>query len=227
MRPWVDTSRHNGKLDVKKIKARGFVGIIARCTIGVAPVDEQYYRTQEICAGEGMKFAAYGVNWPANRNPRLEARYFVDHLGSPMPEFVVGDFEVGLKDKTLSGANLVDQAIKWMDMVGSLVTVPSLFYTAMWYWNSKKLGPFTNRGELRWKVLPAHYPYDPRQIPGFAPRYSKDVLSPYEIGSVKPLIPYPWNKAAKAAGWQWTSKGRGAVDGYQESRFMDRIILFD
>jgi hypothetical protein len=222
---WVDTSRHNGKLNVPKIKARGFTGIVARCTIGVAPPDSEYARTRDACFQHGMKFGAYGVLWPWNRNPRLEAKHFVAALNCK-PHFVVGDFELGLYDSKLSGRTLVDQALEWMGTVADLLpTVPLLFYTAAWYWNSPKLKPFVNRGERRWRVLPASYPYDPRQIPGLPPRYSKDVLVPSAIGPAKPVIPFPWS-VELLAGWQWTSKGRGVVDGYQASRFMDRDIIY-
>jgi len=222
---WVDTSRHNGPINVPKLKARGFHGVIARCTIGVAPVDEQYHRTRQLCYDLGMKFGAYCVPWPWNRNPKIEARHFVASLGCK-PNLLVGDHELGLDDKTLSGEFLVKLAISFMGFVADeMPTTPLLFYTGAWFWNSPKLRPFVNRGERRWKVFPASYPYDPRQIPGLPPRYSRDVLNPAEIGPRQALIPFPWAKPQVAA-WQWTSKARGAVDGYQTSRFMDRDILY-
>jgi hypothetical protein len=129
----------------------------------------------------------------------------------------------------LSGQELVELAIRFMRRLDILI--PDLekdFYTAAWFWNSQKLRPHVDVGEHEWPLWNATYPYDPKQLPGLPPRYSKDVLSPYEIDPrSKPVPVFPWNVRGTVAGWQWTSKGRGAVDGYcPEKVFMDRNIFF-
>jgi hypothetical protein len=232
---WWDTSKHNGPLNVARIKARGVDGIIARSTIGSSGVrDIQYENSNRRADDEGMGFAAYGVNWPANRNPENEASVFVEQSFDPSlplkPKFLVGDFELGTREHwaghhLISGAELVDQAIRYMTKLEELVPDTPLFvYTGAWYWNHSKLLPHIDRGEDRWPLIVASYPLDPRQLPGLPPRYSPDVLDPQEINiNIRPVKCDPWQSAS---GHQWTSKGRGKVDGYQTSTFMDRCVLF-
>ncbi len=235
---WWDVSKYDGKLNAKKIKQRGVTGIIHRCVIGIAPRDPNYFDNKEICEGEGLKFATYGVMWPANRNPEKEAEHYAESLvsgASPrMPDFCSGDFELGAasSDKyghyKLSGEELVEMSIRYMVRLETVLPgMPLEFYTAAWYWNSKKLRPYVNRGENQWSLWDATYPFNPAQIPGLPPRYSKDVLSPYEINpQAKYVSVYPWT-ADQTNGWQWTSKGRGAIDGYcAEKVFIDRDIMW-
>lgn len=231
---WVDVSRHNGPINGARLAARGFDGVCARCVVGQAERDPLYLMAKEQAEDNGLGFGAYGVSWPANRDPRGDARAFLDKLipsqRPAAPAFIVGDHELGLHTHPaghhlLSGAQLVDYGIEYNLELAAQSDYDPLFYTAAWYWNSSKLKPFTDRGERAFKCFPAHYPYDPKQLPGLPPRYSKDELDPNEIGSVKPAIPAPWTTAELAA-WQWTSKGRGAVDGYQTSVFMDRFALY-
>lgn len=230
---WRDSSRHNGRANVANMKSIGVVGIYSRCTIGVAPVDEQYFATKEQCESEGVQHAAYGVLWPQNRNPELDAQHFVENLTSgaspKMPVAAVGDFELGTNPNhgsyAISGEELVEQAIRWCRKVESLVSIPVLFYTAKWYWNNPKLLPFTNRGENSFPGIFANYPYDPRQIKYLPPRYVSK-YDPAEIGSATVLVAYPWTQTGTVGGWQWTSKLPGAKDGMCESTFLDGDLMY-
>jgi len=237
--PWVDTSRHNGPIDAKAIKSRGFVGIIARCVIGQAERDPFYLDTKIKAEAEGLRFAAYGLPWPTNRDPYADAMNFVEKVcpskAPAMPEFFVGDFELGTNPRhetyAISGQELVEQAVVWMHTVEQELKIEGAFYTAAWYWASSKLGPHIGKGEDNWPLIVAHYPLDPSQLLGV--RYSKDVLDPAEISTrVKWRVPKPWsiekgpNERGGVLGIQWTSKGRGKVDGYCASTFMDRDVLF-
>jgi hypothetical protein len=236
---WKDTSRHNGRINGARIKARGFSGIIARCTIGIAPRDVQYLNSKLESERNGLGFGAYGVNWPINRNPKAEAQHFAANVTDPaspnLPLFVVGDFELGTREHPsghheISGKELVEQAVIYCETLEFELGLPVLFYTAKWHWNDPKMLPYIDAGEKRFPLLTANYPYDRRQYPGLPPRYSPDVLSPYEYGSADPLVPKPWDPeiypGGDLAGFQWTSKGRGEVDGYAESRFLDRDEIY-
>lgn len=235
---WWDVSKYDGKLNVVKLKARGITGIIHRCTIGIGPRDPNYVENKLACEGEGLRFATYGVLWPANRNPEREADHYAENIAPPaaplMPDFASGDFELGAADSDpyghykVSGEQLVEFAIRYMARLDKNLPLTSKkFYTARWYWNGKKLRPHVDRGERKWPLWGAEYPFDPAQISGLPPRYSKDVLSPFEINPSVTFTPvYPWTKD-ETQGWQWTSKGRGKVDGYVPVKvFMDRNILF-
>lgn len=235
---WIDSSRHNGKVFGARLAARGIRGIIARCTIGVAPRDVQYLNSKLEAERNGLGFGAYGVNWPINRNPKYEAQHFAANLTDPispaLPLFVLGDFELGARKHSsghhnVSGEELVDQAILYCETLESELGIPVLFYTAKWYWNDPKLLPFIDRGENRFPLITASYPYDRRQYSYLPPRYSPDVLSPYEYGTADPVVPDPWDpdpENRELAGWQWTSKSKGKEGGYVESTFLDRDELY-
>lgn len=233
--PIVDTSRHNGSINGAKLKARGFVGIMARCVIGQAERDPLYLMAKEQAEDNGLFFAAYGVSWPINRNARADALNFVEKLcpssRPQVPILLVGDHELGASTHPsghhlLSGAELIEYGIEYNATVEQQTRQDCWLYTAMWYWNSAKLLPFVNRGEREFRVFPAHYPFDPPQVSGLPPRYSPDVLNPKDHSTFVPLVPKPWNMQDMAA-LQWTSKGRGAASGFCVSTFLDRSVVFD
>lgn len=237
---WIDSSRHNGKISGARLAARGIKGIIARCVLGIALRDIQYLNSKLEAERNGLGFVAYGVNFPINRNPKYEAQHFAANVTDPtspeLPLAVVGDFELGTRyhksgHHLISGEELVEQAIIYCETIETELGLVVLFYTAKWHWNDPKLLPFIDAGEKRFPLLAANYPHDRRQYSYLPPRYTADVLSPYEIGSVDPLKVEPWDmrpvpEGGDLAGWQWTSKIGGEKGGYAESRFLDRDELY-
>ena len=230
----VDTSRWQGAISGAKLKGRGFNALCARCVVGQAERDSLYLMAKEQAEDNGLIFGAYGVSWPAGRNARADADNFVSRMSPSarpaMPRFLVGDHELGLHVSTyghhlLSGLELVEYGIEYNAEVERQTGMACWFYTAAWYWNSSKLNPFIDRGETAFKVFPAHYPFDPRQISGAPPLYSPDVLDPAQHGTFVPLVPAPW-KPQDMVALQWTSKGKGAAGGFCASTFMDRDVLF-
>ena len=79
----VDISRYQGMIDGAKIKAAGFCGIVARCTIGFAEDGTSvgkgldfYRNSQKQARDNGLIFGAYHVLWPSNKAPIREADNF-------------------------------------------------------------------------------------------------------------------------------------------------------
>jgi hypothetical protein len=234
---WWDFSRWNGRINGAAIKARGVDGIMSRSTIGTSGVrDIQYENNSRQADENGLLFGAYGVNWPINRNPELEAEVFVEQAYDPrlpkLPDVLAGDFELGARTHKaghhkISGEELVEQAVRYMRKLRELLPeILLILYTGHWFWNDEKLLPHVGKGEDEFPGWFASYPIDPKQIKYLPPRYSADVLDPREVNpDLEVKIPIPWTKANTMA-WQWSSKGRGKVDGYQESTFIDRNVLF-
>ena len=130
MRPaLVDTSRWQRAVDASAIKAAGFVGIIARCTIGMTG-DPQYLATQRQAKDEGLIFGAYHVLWPKNKKPRDEAQWFSDNVGEV--DLIVQDVEL---THGLSKRVVVDQAYEWfLEMENLRPNTKKIAYSGSWWW---------------------------------------------------------------------------------------------
>ena len=132
----IDTSRYQGMIDAAKIKAAGFCGIVARCTIGLSEDGSSvgrsldfYHNSQKQARDNGMIFGAYHVLWPANKNPIREADHFLARCG-PV-DLAVLDVEL---DHGLTKAAIQAQAKIWLDRVSAALQKRILVYTASWWW---------------------------------------------------------------------------------------------
>ena len=131
-----DVSRYQGMIDATKIKAAGFCGIVARCTIGLAEDGSSvgrsldfYHNSQKQARDNGMIFGAYHVLWPANKNPIREADHFLARCG-PV-DLAVLDVEL---DHGLTKAAIQAQAKVWLDRVNAALIQPIFVYSASWWW---------------------------------------------------------------------------------------------
>ena len=132
----IDTSRYQGMIDAAKIKAAGFCGIVARCTIGLSEDGSSvgrsldfYHNSQKQARDNGMIFGAYHVLWPANKNPIREADHFLARCG-PV-DLAVLDVEL---DHGLTKPAIQAQAKIWLDRVSAALQKRILVYTASWWW---------------------------------------------------------------------------------------------
>lgn len=133
----VDVSRYQGSVDVGRLKAAGFAGLVNRCTIGlstdgaVAGLGLQLYEANRAnCRDLGMIFGAYHVLWPSNQNPTGEADWFLSKCGDI--DLVVLDVEL---TGGLSKSAVQDQAKVWLDRVAAQTNVRVVVYTGSWWWN--------------------------------------------------------------------------------------------
>ena len=187
MRPaLVDTSRWQGTVDAAAIKAAGFVGIIARCTIGMTD-DVQYLATQQQAKDEGLIFGAYHVLWPENKKPRDEAGWFDDVAGEV--DLVVQDVEL---THGLSKRVVVDQAYEWfLEMENLRPSAKKIAYSGSWWWT-------VNQGPLE-----ETYDYWEAEYTRNSPRGGIDMN---EAPTGVPIsLPPGWDEAKF---WQWTSGGK-------------------
>jgi GH25 family lysozyme M1 (1,4-beta-N-acetylmuramidase) len=189
----VDVSRHQGKVNVAEIKAAGFCGLVARCTIGWSYFDPFYEDTQRQAHDIGMIFGAYNVLWPENRNPQREAIWANQKMGDV--DFFVEDIEL---TQGISASNIGNQARTKMLKLEELRGSKPWVYTGSWFWNGNgALGSATPFGwEQEYALWEAEYLrkafglYDPDDSPEF--------VKPQTLGK-------GW---ANWRMWQWTSKGK-------------------
>ena len=188
MRPTlVDTSRWQGAVDARALRDAGFVGVIARCTIGTTYLDSFYKDTQQKCKDEGLIFGAYHVLYPKNKDPRLEARWFDENAGEV--DLVVQDVELS---HGLSKSVVVDQAYRWfIEMETLRPTERKIAYSGSWWWT-------VNQGPLEEK-----YDYWEAEYFRQSARGGID-MSEAPTGDPSSLPP-GWRDWKF---WQWTSGGK-------------------
>ncbi|NOR90108.1 MAG: hypothetical protein GQ524_07615 [Anaerolineales bacterium] len=203
---FIDASRHQLIVNGANVKAAGFTGILARCTIGWSYVDPFYEQNYRIALENDLWFGAYHVTWPINRAPEREAQWFVDHLipqgQSQEPKYTAIDSELGTKyhesgHHLVSGNEIIQMTIEECNQVQLKTNKLPWIYTARWFWNSNKLKPFIGQGETAYPLHIANYPWStpPRDV-GIDPTLKYNVY---------PLIADPWSEEQLIA-WQWTSK---------------------
>lgn len=203
---FIDVSRYQGVVDGAAVKAAGFTGMIARCTIGWSYVDPFYESNYLIAKNSGLWFGAYHVTWPANRAPDREAQWFMDHIipqgESVEPKYKVVDSELGTSyhesgHHLVSGSDIIAMTVREAELITAGTDGLSWIYTARWFWNSNKLKPFIGQGENAYPLHVANYPWStpPRDV-GTDPTIKYNVY---------PLIADPWEEDELIA-WQWTSK---------------------
>ena len=196
----IDTSRYQLMLDGAPIKAAGFCGIIARCTVGLrfdgSPVGlrlEYFERAREQARKHGLIFGAYHVLWPENQNPLAEADHFLAHAGQT--DLDVLDMEL---IHGLPPGNVAGQGHGWLKRVRSARSRSPLVYTGSWFWDADAyLGKATPAGwEHEFGLIEAEYTVQtPRGgvLPSQAPTGQPGDLSDGFGG---------WTF------WQWTSSGK-------------------
>lgn len=183
----VDTSRWQGKVNVAAIKAAGFVGVVARCTIGLIYIDPYYKDTQQQCQDEDMIFGGYHVLWPDNKEPRLEAEWFDENAGEV--DLIVQDVEL---NHGLSKRVVTDQAYQWfLEMEEWRAPTRKIAYSGSWWWT-------VNQGPLE-----ETYDYWEAEYYRQSPRGGID-RSEAPTGDPSSLPP-GWDDWKF---WQWTSGGK-------------------
>lgn len=126
----VDTSRWQRAVNVAAIKAAGFVGIVARCTIGLIYADPYYKDTQQKCKDEGLIFGGYHVLWPDNKGGALEMEWFDENAGEV--DLSVLDVEL---THGLTKAQVQSQALDWHREFPRWRDERHITYTGSWWWN--------------------------------------------------------------------------------------------
>ena len=192
----VDTSRYQGMLDAEKIKAAGFCGIVARCTIGLSEDGSSvgrsldfYHNSQKQARDNGMIFGAYHVLWPANKNPIREADHFLARCG-PV-DLAVLDVEL---DHGLTKAAIQAQAKIWLDRVSAALQKRILVYTASWWWTVA----------AGWEKENAYPLWEAEYIVS-APRGGITKSQQPEAPKQPASLAKGWDQWAM---WQWTSGGK-------------------
>lgn len=211
---------------------RGFEAFVGRSSIGTAPRDPTYLDHKLEAEEFRYPFLAYGVNWPVNKTPELEAMTFssqaVDPQSPAKPLVYVADIELGVSNDNyghsdIPGAELYQINKRYvLKLAEHVAPTPVWIYTGKWYWNNPKLLPHIDGYELQFPVWPASYPWGNNRV---------DFLNPWDVlPDVKPAIPEPWASASNweelIAAWQWTSSGYGIKYGICESDKIDQDLIF-
>ncbi|HLE03489.1 MAG TPA: glycoside hydrolase family 25 protein [Anaerolineales bacterium] len=196
----VDASRYQGMIDAAKIKAAGFCGIVARCTIGFLQDGSSinrgldfYRNSQQQARDNGLIFGGYHVLRPENRNPIREAQNYAASAG--VTDLDVVDIELMVGQTARS---VVDQAKMLIDQFETLHGRKPIIYTGSWFWDGAPyIGPVTPAGwEQNYALWEAEYTKSiPRGgiEPSLAPIGEPGDLSDGFDG---------WKF------WQWTSGGK-------------------
>ena len=189
----VDVSRYQGMIDGSRIKAAGFCGIIARCTIGFAEDGtsvgkglEFYRNSQKQARDNGLIFGAYHVLWPSNKQPIREAENFLGKCG---------DIDLAVIDVELFGglplSQVQGQTKAWLEHVFGILGEKPWIYTASWFWTTA----------AGWENT---YPLWEAEYILSAPRGGITKSQQPEVNVPSPLSK-GWNNWAL---WQWTSGGK-------------------
>ncbi len=139
----VDISRYNGPMDFDILKANGVQWVASRHTIGTSYEDPWSDHNQKEIRAGGLPWLAYHVLWPANRTPEAEAEWYLDRLGGDLPDAIVLDNELGTRTHSaghhlVSGADILDQAYRWMDRITVLAGMTPIQYTGTWFLDDPK-----------------------------------------------------------------------------------------
>lgn len=221
---------------------RGFSAAFARCLVGYAPPDPTYLAHKLEFESQNIPFAPYGVNWPAQRKPELEAMTFSQQARPPEapkdPVAFVADLELGARDHSaghhlLSGKELYEINKRYVLKLAEYVEpIPVFIYTGKWYWNDDKLLPHIDGYELEFPLWAAMYPF----VDSNRKQYPIDTINPYTLDPdlddwlLDSLLPEPWKsdseREKKLAGWQWTSFGRGKQYDIADSDRLDQNVVY-
>ena len=196
----IDTSRYQLMLNGAAVKAAGFCGIVARCTIGkkfdgsaVGKTLEYYLNSRAQARQNGMIFGGYHVIWPANRDPRGEADHYLANCGETDLDVLDTELTHGLP-----AAEVVEQCRIWAERVKTATGRAPEVYTGSWFWDGAGwVGAATPAGwERNYGLIEAEYTVQmPRGgvLPSQAPIGEPGDLSDGFQG---------WKF------WQWTSSGK-------------------
>ena len=223
--PGIDTSENNGLHYDGAAARKAGVGVwYARCTIGWGRRDPAYLNAKAQAEENGIRFGAYGLNWPINRNPKREAQYLVKMMVDPLspkpPDFVVPDVELGLRPhasghEKVSGRELLDQACVWLETLEAETDCDVVLYGGRWWFVDAKTAPFLPAYAARLKkfrVILAEYPFQGWGLIGTGkPDIYPDTFDPWSIRPTLPKYPnlkgLPWTEE-DVEGWQWSSMGK-------------------
>jgi GH25 family lysozyme M1 (1,4-beta-N-acetylmuramidase) len=189
-----DVSRYQSMIDGMKIRAAGFCGIVARCTIGFSEDGSSagrsldfYHNSQKQARENGMIFGGYHVLWPANKNPLREADSFLAKCG-PV-DLAVLDVEL---DHGLTKAVIQAQAKIWLERVTTVLQKKVFVYSASWWWT------VAAGWENTYPLWEAEYIFS-------APRGGIDISQQPEAPKKPDTLSKGWTDWAL---WQWTSGGK-------------------
>jgi len=231
---FADLSRHNGVVNFEALALQGYDGVASRCVIGLASTDATYAYNFEQSIDKGLKFIAYGVNWPVNRQPAGEARWFVDHLrvprlGNRLPDAISGDLELGCTPDDyghykITGQELYNINMKYLETLGILSPVEVLLYSGPWYWNNPKLVQYITGREKRFGFWSAEYPFDDRARKlGLKPLIKE--MSPWDLKADWHMtVAKPWDPE-DIVGLQWTSHG-DPLGATPQAKRIDKNVAF-
>lgn len=219
----IDTSENNGRRYDGAAAVRAGVSVWwARSTIGWARLDPAYFIAKQQAEDNGIRFGAYGLNWPANRNGTREGRYMLDHITSgpspKNPDFVVVDAELGTNSNDAGNYAVPPDAIVGhiLNFLDELATshIETYLYTGGWYMTHPKMAAAFQKyaDDLRaYNLILAEYPFQgtaykllhggPLTPATFDPWTVKPTLPS------RPAFPKPWTED-DILGWQWSSFGK-------------------
>lgn len=206
----VDISRYQKQVDGSAIKAAGFDGIIARCTIGWSYLDPFYIHNFRTARENELVFISYHVLWPWNRDPERELDWAMENceVDGEKPDGATGDYE---RPNTTQGWGQVSE-----DEVARQIRIhlPGLeqrmqrratAYSGTWWWGaSGHLSVFPVGVENRFGWHEAEYFAHPPAGQWYDPNDAPMTGNPNSIAR-------GWDDWSF---WQWTSRGRpiGAPD---------------
>lgn len=202
----VDWSRSQGVTDLSKVvDAWGIVGLIARCTIGWAGVDQFYENNFRQAQRLGLLFGAYHVLWPWNKDPLREVLHFKAHLNvdGVAPDFVVDDCELPMVGddagwKAVSPRQVGAQIVAQVPAMRLLTALPTFVYSRSSWWDDPDhMGQVTPLGiEDDFLLIEAEYPLQ-------APCGKLTFLQAPEAPRM-PTVSGGWTPD-RVVMWQWTS----------------------
>lgn len=201
----VDVSRYQGEVEAAALKAAGFDGMIARCTIGKSYVDPTYVHNFRTARENGLIFLSYHVLWPWNRQPEAEVEWAAEHciVDGEKPDGLVGDYEL---PNTPEGwrrvwpSEVARQIRIHLPGLQSAVDRRATAYSGSWWWGAGTghmiVFPVGVEGEFGWHEA-EYLPYPPAghwYHPGDAPMSGgpRSIAKGWESWTM----------------WQWTSRGR-------------------
>ena len=188
-----DWSRYQGRTDVEMV-ADDIDFLMARCTIGWSYRDQWYAWNLQQAKAANIIFGAYHVLWPANNDPKREAKWFADNwtVDGEAPDFVVCDDEL-MHNK--SPANVLNQCRVLALEVSDLFGAPTRIYTGSWFWNQL---PSPGGFEDQFPLIEAEYLIPPVRYPRVW-HTGEDPQQPKEPA----VLGRGWDDWWM---WQWTSK---------------------
>ncbi len=133
----IDVSEVQGHIDMTKIVADGFDGVILKCTEGGGYVDPRFHESAVAARAVGLVLGAYHFLTPS-APVAAQVSTFVDTLAkSPLVDFVVIDFEFPTPEHwSNGGTTLAPRALECARGVRDGTGLPVLIYEYPYFDNS-------------------------------------------------------------------------------------------